>query len=149
MINAHADKNLGLVGVDAEQYIQWGLQEHLLDPTTYQLILEEDAKIAANELYTTIYQWKQRHSLSDHLTQDRKNYIRQKNPQGKLRPLWVLLSYYQDPQDPNVYKICLFQSCKSSPFSRAMGRPFENFLLNLVYIILYLGYTTHVLIQFI
>jgi hypothetical protein len=42
--------------VDAKQYIQWGLEEHLLDPTTYQLISEEDAKIAADELYTTIYQ---------------------------------------------------------------------------------------------
>jgi hypothetical protein len=56
VIIAHANKNLGPVGVDTEQYIQWGLQEHLLDPTTYQLISEEDAKIAANDLYTTIYQ---------------------------------------------------------------------------------------------
>ena len=78
MIIAHVDKNLSPVGVDAEQYIRWGLQEHLLDPTMYQLILEEDAKIAANELYTTIYQWTGRHSLSDNLTQDRRNYIRQK-----------------------------------------------------------------------
>ena len=57
VIIAHADKNLGPVGVDAEQYIRWGLEEHLLDPTTYQLISEEDARIAANELYKTIYQW--------------------------------------------------------------------------------------------
>ncbi len=54
VIIAHADKNLGPVGVDAKQYIQWGLQEHLLDPTTYQLISEIETKIAANELYTTI-----------------------------------------------------------------------------------------------
>jgi len=57
VIIAHADKNLGPVGVDAEQYIRWGLKEHLLDPTTYHLISEEDARIAANELYKTIYQW--------------------------------------------------------------------------------------------
>ncbi len=78
VIISHADKNLGPVGVDAKQYIQWGLQEHLLDLTTYQLISEEGAKIAAKELYTTIYQWTQKHSLSDHLTEDRKKYIRQK-----------------------------------------------------------------------
>jgi hypothetical protein len=76
VIIAHADKNLGPVGVDANQYSQWGLQEHLLDPTTYQLISEEDAKIAANELYTTIYQWTQKHSLSDHPTKGRKKYFR-------------------------------------------------------------------------
>ncbi len=78
VIIAHANKNLGPVGADTKQYIQWGLQEHLLDPTTYQLISEEDAKIAANELYTTIYRWTRKHSLSDHLTKDRKKYIRQK-----------------------------------------------------------------------
>ncbi len=86
VIIAHANKNLGPVGVDAKQYIQWGLQEHLLDPTTYQLILEEDAKIAANELYTTIYQWTRKHSLSDHLTKDRKKYIRQKIRDGISDP---------------------------------------------------------------
>ena len=68
VIIAHADKNLGPVGVDAEQYIRWGLEEHLLDPTTYQLISEEDARIAANELYKT----------SDHLTQHSRSFIRQK-----------------------------------------------------------------------
>ncbi len=78
VIIAHGDKNLGPVGVDTKQYIQWGLQEHLLDPMTYQLISEKDVKIAANELYTTIYQWTQKHSLSDHLTKDRKKYIHQK-----------------------------------------------------------------------
>jgi hypothetical protein len=57
VIIAHADKNLGAVGVDAKQYIRWGLQEHLLDTTRYHLISEEEAKKAANELYKTIYQW--------------------------------------------------------------------------------------------
>ncbi len=75
VIIAHANNNLGPVGVDAKQYIRWGLQENLLDPTMYQLISEEDAKIAADKLYTTIYQWTRRHSLSDHLTIDRRNYI--------------------------------------------------------------------------
>jgi hypothetical protein len=75
---ALVDKYLSPVGVDAKQYFQWGLQEHLLDPTAYQHILEEDAKTAANELYTTIYQWTWKHSLCDHLTEDSKKYIRQK-----------------------------------------------------------------------
>jgi hypothetical protein len=56
VIIAHANKNLGPVRVDAEQYIRWGLHEHLLDPTTYPLVSEEDAKIAANKFNTTIYQ---------------------------------------------------------------------------------------------
>ena len=86
VIIAHADKNLGPVGVDAEQYIRWGLEEHLLDPTTYQLISEEDARIAANELYKTIYQWTRKHSLSDHLTQDSRNYIRQKIREASSDP---------------------------------------------------------------
>ena len=86
VIIAHADKNLGPVGVDAEQYIRWGLQEHLLDTTTYQLISEEEAKIAADELYTTIYQWTRRHSLSDHLNIDRRNYIRKKISEASSDP---------------------------------------------------------------
>jgi hypothetical protein len=53
----HTDKNLGAVGVDAKQYIRWGLQEHLLDTTRYHLISEEEAKKAENELYKIIYQW--------------------------------------------------------------------------------------------
>ena len=44
----------------------------------YQLISEEDARIAANELYKTIYQWTGKHLLSNHLTQDSRNFIRQK-----------------------------------------------------------------------
>jgi hypothetical protein len=55
VIIAHADKNLGPVRVGAKQYIRWGLQEHHLDTATYQLISEEEAKKAANELYKTIY----------------------------------------------------------------------------------------------
>ena len=41
----------------------------------YQLISEEDARIAANELHKTIYQWMGIHLLSNHLTQDSSNYI--------------------------------------------------------------------------
>ena len=60
--------NLGPVGADAEQYIRWGPEELLLDPTTYQLLSEEDAKIAANKLYTIIYQLTWKHSLCDRLS---------------------------------------------------------------------------------
>lgn len=77
VIITHADKNLGPVGVNANQYIWWVLQEHLLDPTTYQLVSEEEAKTAANKLYI-IYQWMQKNSLCDNLTKDSKKYIRQK-----------------------------------------------------------------------
>jgi hypothetical protein len=67
VIIAHADKNLGPVRVDAKQYIRWGLQEHLLDTTAYQLISEEEAKKAANKLYKTIYQWTRKYSICESL----------------------------------------------------------------------------------
>jgi hypothetical protein len=76
VIIAHADKNLGPVGVDAEQYIRWGLQEHLLNTITYQLISDEEAKEAANDLYKTIYQWTRKYSICEFLNLDRRTYIR-------------------------------------------------------------------------
>ena len=39
---ASADKNLGPVGIDTEVYIKLGL-DHLLDPSTYALLTEEQA----------------------------------------------------------------------------------------------------------
>ena len=51
VIIAHADKNLGPVGVDTSQYIHWALDEHLLDATTYQQVSEDDALQCTSDLY--------------------------------------------------------------------------------------------------
>jgi hypothetical protein len=56
IIIAHADKNLGPVGVNTEQYICWALDEHLTNLKTYVHVSEEDAQLAASDLYTKIYQ---------------------------------------------------------------------------------------------
>jgi hypothetical protein len=72
--------------VDAEQYIRWGLQEHLLDIATYQLISEGEAKKAANKLYKTIYQWMRKHSICESLNLDRRTYIHQQILKATLYP---------------------------------------------------------------
>ncbi len=56
IIIAHADKNLGPVGVDTEKYIQWALDKNLLDTTTYVQESEELAQSVASNLYKEIYQ---------------------------------------------------------------------------------------------
>jgi hypothetical protein len=55
IIIAHADKNLGPVGVNTEQYIHWALKEHLLDANTYVKESEEEAQKAASNLFLEIY----------------------------------------------------------------------------------------------
>jgi hypothetical protein len=42
IIIAHADKNLGPVGIDTKQYIRWALDEHLTNATTYVQVSEDD-----------------------------------------------------------------------------------------------------------
>jgi hypothetical protein len=76
IIIAHADKNLGPVGIDTEKYIRWALDEHLLDTTTYVQETEEEARVAANALFTEIYQWTQTHQVCDSLKEDHLKYIR-------------------------------------------------------------------------
>jgi hypothetical protein len=51
IIIAHADKNLGPVGIDTKQYIRWALDEHLSDSETYVQVSEGDAQLAASNLY--------------------------------------------------------------------------------------------------
>ncbi len=100
VIIAHADKNLGPVEVDAKQYIRWGLQEHLLDTTTYQLISEEEAKKAANKLYKTIYQWMRKYSICESLNHDRRTYIRKQILKATLDPfryLYLTIKIHKTP----------------------------------------------------
>jgi hypothetical protein len=70
IIIAHADKNLGPVGVNTKQYIRWSLDEHLSDSETYVQVSEGNAQLATSDLYTEIYKWTHKHSLCDKLTKD-------------------------------------------------------------------------------
>jgi hypothetical protein len=73
VIIANADKNLGPVGIDVEHYIKLGL-DHLLDPSTYELLTEEQANQDIEILWRDIYAWTVRHRSS--LPDDTVNFIR-------------------------------------------------------------------------
>jgi len=60
IIIAHANKNLGPVGIDTEQYIRWVLDEHLSGATTYVQVSETDTIKASNDHFTEIYKWMQK-----------------------------------------------------------------------------------------
>jgi hypothetical protein len=55
IIIAHANKNLGPVGLDTETYVCWALDEHLTDVSTYVQISEQEAQTSSTKLYLTIY----------------------------------------------------------------------------------------------
>ncbi len=63
IIIAHADKNLGPVGVNTERDICWAFNEHLLDTNTYIQESKEEARTAAFDLFTDIYMWTRRHQM--------------------------------------------------------------------------------------
>jgi hypothetical protein len=86
IIIAHADKNLGPVGVDTEQYICWALDEHLSDSETYVQVSEGDAQLAASDLYKEIYQWTRKHGLCERLTKDTTDYIRHNTMKNRADP---------------------------------------------------------------
>jgi hypothetical protein len=52
IIIAHADKNLGPIGIDTEKYIRWALDEHLTDVNTY---LQESEHKSPNHCPQTLY----------------------------------------------------------------------------------------------
>ena len=98
IIIAHADKNLGPVGVDTEQYIRWALDEHLSDATTYVKISEADAIKASNDLFTEIYQWTRTAGMS--LSQDARTYIRywiQKNRFDPFGYFYLTIKIHKNP----------------------------------------------------
>jgi hypothetical protein len=94
VIIASADKNLGPVGVDTEDYIKMGL-DHLLDPFTYTLLTKEQAVKDIDKLRVDIFSWtiSHRQSLSD----DAVNFIWKhledsaKDPLGYFYPLLIKL----------------------------------------------------------
>ena len=98
IIIAHADKNLGPVGVDTEQYIRWALDEHLSDATTYVQISEADAIKASNDLFTEIYKWTR--NAGSCLSQDARSYIRywiQKNRFDPFGYFYLTIKIHKNP----------------------------------------------------
>jgi hypothetical protein len=55
-----ADKNLGPVGINTTQYIEWGMA-HLLDTSTYKIIPEEQTLRDTTTLSNDIFSWTLRH----------------------------------------------------------------------------------------
>ena len=105
IIIAHADKNLGPVGVDTEQYIRWALDEHLSDTTTYVQVSEADTIKASNDLFTEIYQWTRTAGMS--LSQDARNYIRywiQKNRFDPFGNFYLTIKIHKTPQ--STHPVC-------------------------------------------
>jgi hypothetical protein len=76
IIIAHADKNLGPVGLDTETYICWALDEHLTDANTYVQVSEEEAQTSATKLYLTIYKWTRENCMCSSLNKDTTACIR-------------------------------------------------------------------------
>ena len=98
IIIAHADKNLGPVGVDTEQYIRCALDEHLSDATTYVKISKADTIKASNDLFTEIYQWTRTAGMS--LSQDARTYIRywiQKNRFDPFGYFYLTIKIHKTP----------------------------------------------------
>ena len=69
---ASADKNLGPVGLNTKQYIEWGLK-HLQDKSTYKTVSEEQALSDVKTLCKEIFDWTQRHRKT--LTNNVVHYI--------------------------------------------------------------------------
>jgi hypothetical protein len=101
IIIAHANKNLGPIGVNTEKYIHWALDKHLLDTTTYVQESEELAQAAASNLFKEIYHWTQKHyKLCEYLTKVSVNYIQywiQKNRSDPFGYFYLTIKIHKGP----------------------------------------------------
>jgi hypothetical protein len=86
VIIAHADKNLGPVGVDTNQYIRWALDKHILDTTPYQQVSEDNALQCTPNLYYEIYQWTNNFAIASNVSQSSIDYIRYNTLKNRLDP---------------------------------------------------------------
>ena len=76
VIIAYADKNLGPVGIDTNQYIRWALHDHLLDTSTYIQVSKDDALQSTSNLYYKIYQWTNNFGIASNVSKSSVDYIR-------------------------------------------------------------------------
>ena len=116
MLFASANKNLGPVGIDTEEYIKLGL-DHLLDPSTYTLLTEEQAAEDINKLQDDIYLW----TICYHqlLSNDTVNFIWKHLEESAKDPLgysYLLIKLHKQPISGRP--VCL--DCGSLP--HALGR---------------------------
>ena len=116
IVIANADKGLGPVGVNKEQYVTWGLQ-HLQDTNTYTLLTQHEALISATQLYHQIFQWTRdhRHTLDD----DTVNYIRRHIEKTRTDPFgyfYLLIKLHKQPI--STRPVC--SDCASLP--HALGK---------------------------
>jgi hypothetical protein len=126
VIIASADKNLGPVGIDVEQYIKLGL-DHLLDPHTYELLTEDQAKKDTDDLWQDIYAWTVNHRSA--LPDDTVNFIREHLDKTKTDPLgYFYLTIKLHKQPITGRPVC--SDCGSLP--HALGRYVDGELQTIV-----------------
>lgn len=116
VIIANADKNLGPVGINVEHYIMLGL-DHLLDPSTYELLTESQANQDITILWKDIHDWTVRHRSS--LPDDMVTFIRDHMDKALKDPLgffYLLIKLHKLPIAGRP--VCL--DCGSLP--HALGR---------------------------
>jgi hypothetical protein len=97
VIIASADKNLGPVGVDTEDYIKMGL-DHLLDPLMYTLLTEEQAAEDIDKLQADIYSWTicHRQLLSDDAVNFIWNHL-EDSAEDLLGYFYLLIKLHKQP----------------------------------------------------
>ena len=108
-----ADKGLGPVGIDTKQYIEWGLR-HLTDSTTYTILSETTARLAATQLYHTIHDWTLRHHKT--IGSDNVKYIRRHTEKAQADPFgyfYLLAKLHKTPT--STRPVC--SDCASLPHS--------------------------------
>jgi hypothetical protein len=111
VIIASTNKNLGPVGVHTEDYIKMGL-DHLLNPSMYTLLTEEQAAKDIDKLWADIYSWTicHRQLLSD----DAVNFIRKHLEDSAKDPLgYFYLLIKLNKQPISGRPVCL--DCESLP----------------------------------
>jgi hypothetical protein len=116
VIITNADKNLGPVSIDVEHYIKLGL-DHLLDPSTYELLTEDQANQDIDVLWQDIYAWTVHHCSS--LPDDTVNFIRDHMVKAMTDPLgyfYLLIKLHKLP----ITRRPVCSDCGSLP--HALGR---------------------------
>ncbi len=113
---AAADKNLGPVGINTSQYIEWGMK-HLMDTSTYELLTEESAFDAARNLSREIFEWTRRHRES--VPNEVIHYIRYHLDKANKDPFgyfYLLIKLHKSPI--STRPVC--SDCASLP--HALGK---------------------------
>jgi len=126
IIIAHADKNLGPVGIDVEHYIKLGL-DHLQDTSTYKLLSEEQASHEIDTLWQEMHAWTIRHRRS--LPDDTVYFIREHMDKAMKDPLgyiYLLIKLHKLPITGRP--VC--SDCGSLP--HALGRCVDSVLQPIV-----------------